>query len=50
MSAVGNKAGLVLIGAGLGMALPQLPSPVSMIQPFLWILLIVIGVILIIKD
>jgi len=50
MSAVGNKAGLVLIGAGLGMALPSLPNPFNMIQPYLWILLIVIGVILIIKD
>jgi len=50
MSAVGNKAGLVLLGAGLGMALPSLPTPFSIIQAYVWIILIIVGIILIIKD
>ncbi len=54
MSAGGNKAGLVVLGVGLGMALPivlgTLPAPINMIQQYLWIILIVIGIILIIKD
>jgi len=50
MSIVGNKAGLVIIGAGVGLALPSIPAPLNIIQPYLWIILIIIGVILIIKD
>ena len=50
MSSVNSKAGLVILGAGIGMALPGLPAPMNVIQQYLWIILVIVGIILIIKD
>ncbi|MDD4251209.1 MAG: hypothetical protein PHX27_03390 [Candidatus ainarchaeum sp.] len=44
------QAGLFMIGMGLGMALPSLPEPINFITPWLWILFIIIGVILLVKS
>ncbi len=47
---MGNEAGLFLIGMGVGMYLPLLPEPISTVQPFLGIIVIVIGLLLMIKN
>ncbi len=44
------QAGLFLIGIGLGIALPSLPEPITVLSPWLWILFILVGVILIVKS
>ncbi len=44
------QAGLFLIGVGLGTALPAFPGPLELFRPWLWIILIIIGIILIIKS
>jgi hypothetical protein len=42
--------GLFLIGIGLGIALPSLPKEIAFLNPWVWIVFIVIGIILIIKG
>jgi Kef-type K+ transport system membrane component KefB len=42
--------GLFFIGVGLGMALPSLPKELAFLNPYLWIVFIVIGILLIIKG
>jgi hypothetical protein len=44
------QAGLFFIGMGLGIALPAIPEPLTFLTPWLWILFILIGVILIVKS
>ncbi len=43
-------AGLFMMGMGLGIALPSLPEPLSILNPWLWIILLTIGIILIIVS
>jgi hypothetical protein len=45
-----NEAGLFLIGVGVGMYLPSLPKPLGAIQPFLGLIIIIIGVLLMLKK
>ena len=45
-----NEAGLFLIGIGVGMYLPALPKPLNTIQPFLGLIVIIIGVLLMLKT
>ncbi len=45
-----NEAGLFLIGLGVGMYIPVLPKPINVIQPFLGLIVILIGVLLMIKK
>ena len=45
-----NEAGLFLIGIGVGMYLPALPKPLNNIQPFLGLIIIIIGVLLMLKT
>jgi len=45
-----NEAGLFLIGLGVGMYVPTLPKPMDVIQPFLGLIVILIGVLLMIKK
>lgn len=45
-----NEAGLFLIGLGVGMYIPMLPKPVDVIQPFLGLIIILIGVLFMIKK
>ncbi len=47
---MGSEAGLFLIGIGVGLYVPSLPSPIDVIQPFLGLIIILIGVILLIKK
>jgi len=42
--------GLFFIGIGLGLALPALPEQLAFLNPWLWIVFIVIGILLIIKG
>ncbi|MBT4192413.1 MAG: hypothetical protein HOE11_03835 [Candidatus Diapherotrites archaeon] len=44
------QIGILLIGVGIGSALPGLPAPLSMLNSWLWIILVVIGIGLIIKG
>lgn len=44
------QAGIFLIGMGIGVALPTLPAPLNIINSWVWILLIIVGVILLIKG
>jgi hypothetical protein len=44
------EAGLFLIGLGIGMYVPTLPKPISVIQPFLGMIVILLGVLLLIKK
>lgn len=44
------QIGIFMIGMGLGVAFPALPTPLNLIQPYLWVILIIIGMILIIRN
>ncbi len=47
---MGNEAGLFLIGLGVGSYIPSLPAPLDVIQPFLGLIVILIGVLLMVKK
>jgi len=44
------EAGLFLIGLGVGTYIPTLPKPINVIQPFLGLVIILVGVLLLIKK
>lgn len=44
------QAGIFLIGMGIGVALPSFPEPLNIITPWLWIILVIIGTALVIKN
>lgn len=44
------EAGLFLIGLGIGMYIPTLPKSINVIQPFLGLIVILLGVLLLIKK
>lgn len=44
------QIGLFIIGMGIGLALPRLPAPLNVLDNWLWILFLIIGVILMIKG
>lgn len=44
------EAGLFLIGLGVGMYVPTLPKPINVIQPFMGLIVILLGVLLLIKK
>lgn len=44
------QIGIFLIGMGLGVALPSFPEPLNILNPWLWIILIVAGTALVIKN
>lgn len=47
---MGSEAGLFLIGIGVGLYVPAMPKPIDVIQPFLGLIIILIGVMLLIKK
>jgi len=51
MSTVRKQIGILLVGIGLGWGVSfGLPEPLGFLQPYIWAVPIVIGIILIIKD
>jgi hypothetical protein len=44
------QAGIFLIGMGLGVAFPALPAPLNILDTWVWVILIIIGIILIIRN
>jgi len=51
MSSVRKQIGILLVGLGLGWGISfGLPTPLEFLQPYLWAIPIIIGIILIIKD
>jgi len=44
------QIGILLIGVGIGSALPVLPAPLTILDSWLWIILVIIGIGLIIKG
>ena len=44
------QAGIFLIGMGIGVALPALPEPLAIINPWVWIILVIAGTALVIKN
>lgn len=44
------QAGIFLIGMGIGVALPSLPEPLAIINPWVWIILVIAGTALVIKN
>jgi hypothetical protein len=46
----GSLAGIFCIGIGIGLGLPSLPAPLNVLNPWLWIIFGVVGIILIIKG
>ena len=46
----GTAVGMFLIGIAVGLYMPGLPSPVNILQPYIGLVLIVVGVILFIKG
>jgi hypothetical protein len=45
-----NEVGLFLIGLGVGTYIPLLPSPLDVIQPYLGLVVILIGVLIMVKK
>jgi hypothetical protein len=51
MSTVRKQMGILLVGLGLGWGISfGLPEPLTFLQPYVWAVPIIIGIILIIKD
>jgi hypothetical protein len=42
--------GMLFIGVAIGVIIPNLPAPLQIIQPFVWLIFFVIGVVLLIKG
>jgi high-affinity Fe2+/Pb2+ permease len=45
-----RSGGLFLIGMGIGLAFPALPNELNMIKNILWLILILAGIFMIIKE
>jgi hypothetical protein len=45
-----REIGMLLLGVAIGSIIPRLPSPVDLLQPYLWVLFFVIGLFLLIKE
>jgi len=45
-----HEAGLFLIGIGVGMYLPPMPSKLGQLEPFLGLIVIIIGVLLMLRQ
>ncbi len=45
-----RSAGLFLVGMGVGIALPPLPNELNMVKNVFWLILILVGIFLIIKE
>ena len=51
MTTTKHQAGVALIGFGLGMAVNlSFPEPLNVINPYLWLIVVIIGFALIIKT
>ena len=45
-----KEIGMLLIGIAIGSMIPQLPRPVDLLQPYVWIVFLVIGIVLLIRS
>ena len=50
MASFNHNLGILFIGIGIGRYIPGLPDPVSFINPFIGLIFIVLGVILVMKG
>jgi hypothetical protein len=51
MSTTGKQIGILLVGVGLGWGISfALPAPLGFLQPYLWAIPVIIGIILVIKE
>jgi len=44
------KIGLFFIGMGIGAVLPSLPAPLNILNSWIWLVLIAIGIVFMIKG
>ncbi len=42
--------GLFLIGIAIGSLIPNLPKPVDLFQPYVWLIFLVIGIVLLVRS
>ena len=45
-----DAVGLFMIGIGVGLYIPHLPEPASILQPFLGLIFVIIGILLMIRK
>lgn len=50
MGTGGKELGMLFIGVAIGVIIPALPEPITIVQPFVWLIFFIIGVILLIKG
>jgi hypothetical protein len=49
MSGTGKELGMLFLGLGIGSIIPSLPQPLTIIQPYLWVVFFVIAFVLFFK-
>jgi len=45
-----DEVGLFMIGIGVGLYIPNLPDPVTILQPFLGLIFVIIGILLMLRG
>ena len=50
MSETGKELGMLFLGLAIGSIIPALPAPLTIAQPFVWLIFFVIAVILFFKG
>ncbi len=45
-----REIGMLLLGVAIGTLIPDLPGPFDLFQPYLWVVFLVVGIVLLIKE
>ncbi len=45
-----REIGMLLLGVAIGTLIPKLPAPLDLIQPFVWVAFLIVGLVLMIKE
>lgn len=50
MSETGKELGMLFFGLMIGSVIPGLPAPLNIIQPYLWVIFLIIAIVLFLKG
>lgn len=45
-----REIGMLLLGIAVGTLIQRLPSPLDLLQPYVWIVFLALGIVLLVKE
>ena len=45
-----KEIGMLLLGVAIGTILPKLPAPLDIISPYMWVIFLVVGLLLLVRG